>query len=140
MSIIFREISSKILNKFINKQTTTIYLSMNSYIQVLTKYAEFNGRAWRSEYWYLVLFNTLISAIIFLISLLIGLWGILSLLYSIAVFIPGIAVSVRRFHDTGRSGGNLLLAFIPIIGAVILLVFFFQDSVVGDNEYGIWPK
>lgn len=113
---------------------------MNWYIQVLNKYAEFNGRARRSEYWYFVLFNILISALIFLISLLIGLWGILSLLYSIAVFIPGIAVSVRRLHDTGRSGWNLLLAFIPIIGAVILLVFFFQDSVAGENEYGIWPK
>lgn len=113
---------------------------MNWYIQVLTKYAEFNGRARRSEYWYFVLINILISALFFLISFLISLWGILSLLYSIAVFIPGIAVSVRRLQDTGRSDGTLLLAFIPIIGAVILLVFFFQDSVVGENEYGIWPK
>ena len=113
---------------------------MNWYIQVLTKYAEFNGRARRSEYWYFVLFNVLISTFIFLISFVIGLWGILSLLYSIAIFIPVIAVSVRRLHDTGRSGWNLLLAFIPLIGAVILLVFFFQDSVIWENEYGIYPK
>lgn len=113
---------------------------MNWYIQILTKYLEFNGSAKRSEYWHFVLFNILISFLIFLISLFIGLWGIISLIYSIAVMIPGIAVSVRRLHDTGQSGWNLLLAFIPLIGAIILLVFFFQDSADGENKYGVCPK
>ena len=113
---------------------------MNWYIQVLTKYAEFNGRARRSEYWYFVLINILVSIGIYIMDAVIGTFGVLGLLYSLAILIPGLAVSVRRLHDTGRSGWNLLFALIPLIGAVILLIFFFQDSTDSENEYGANPK
>jgi len=113
---------------------------MNWYIQVLSKYAEFNGRARRSEYWYFVLINVFISLVIFIVDAGLGSFGLLGILYSLAILIPGLAVSVRRLHDTGRSGWMLLLALIPLIGAIILIIFMIQDSVEGGNEYGQYPK
>lgn len=114
-------------------------LSMNWYFQVLSKYAKFNGRARRSEYWSFALVNFFISIEIFIIDAVIGSFGMLGFLYSIAIIIPAIAVSVRRLHDTGHSGWNLLLAFIPIIGAIIILIYMVQDS-ISENEYGISSK
>ena len=113
---------------------------MNYYTQVLSKYAEFNGRARRSEYWYFVLINIVISIVIYLVDAGIGSFGVLGIIYTLGILIPGIAVGVRRLHDTGRSGWYLLLAFIPFIGAIILLIFMAQDSVAGENEYGQYPK
>lgn len=66
--------------------------------------------------------------------------GVLQSLYALAVLIPSLAVGVRRLHDTGRNGWWLLIGLIPLIGAIVLLVFFFQDSQPGNNEYGPSPK
>ncbi|TVP99592.1 MAG: DUF805 domain-containing protein [Planctomycetaceae bacterium] len=118
---------------------------MNWYLEVLKKYAVFSGRARRKEYWMFILFN-LIFAIIFSIldSVLFGIpaegSGPLYLIYSLAVFIPAVAVSVRRLHDVGKSGFFLFIALIPIIGAIWLLILFCTDSQHGDNEYGPNPK
>ena len=118
---------------------------MNWYLTVLKKYAVFSGRARRSEYWYFALFNFLIAFVLGLFDGMFGMVGdlgigMLGLIYGLAVIIPGIAVGVRRLHDTGRSGWWLLLAFIPFIGAIILIIFFVQDSQAGENEYGPNPK
>lgn len=113
---------------------------MNWYIQALSKYAEFNGRARRSEYWYFVLINILISIGIYILDAIIGAFGVLGILYSLAILIPGLAVSVRRLHDTGRCEWMLLLALIPLIGVIILILFFEQESVGVVNEYGSNPK
>jgi uncharacterized membrane protein YhaH (DUF805 family) len=120
---------------------------MNWYLEVLKKYAVFDGRARRKEYWMFTLFNVLISMTLGLIELKIGLTGLwksgggpLSGLYTLAVLIPGIAVSVRRLHDTGRSGWWLLIALVPCIGGIVLLVFMIEDSQPGDNQYGPNPK
>lgn len=116
---------------------------MNWYLEVLQKYAVFEGRARRSEYWYFVLFNLLISIFLGIIDyLLFGShgFGLLRGVYSLAVLVPGLAVSVRRLHDTNRSGWWLLLAFVPIIGAIVLLVFMVQDSQSAENQYGQNPK
>ena len=120
---------------------------MSWYIEVLKKYFVFSGRARRSEYWYFVLFNFLISIALTAadfalgnIDLETGGTGLISTIYSLAVLIPGLAVSVRRLHDTDRTGWWLLIAFIPVIGAIALLVFFFQDSQQGNNQYGDYPK
>ena len=114
---------------------------MNYYLAVLKKYAVFSGRATRSEYWYFVLFNTIILLILSLIdgSLTSGEGGIISGLYSLAVLIPSLAVGARRLHDTGRSGWMLLLMLIPLIGSIWLIVLFVQDS-KADNKYGPNPK
>ena len=117
---------------------------MNWYIEVLKKYAVFDGRARRMEYWMFVLFNVIISIVLGVIDNVLGTvtetgQGLLGLVYSLGVLLPGIAVTFRRLHDTGRSGWYILLALIPCIGAIILLVFMVQGSDAGDNEYGPNP-
>ncbi|MGH8178250.1 MAG: DUF805 domain-containing protein [Steroidobacter sp.] len=119
---------------------------MNWYIAVLKKYAEFTGRARRTEFWMYQLFNILIFIGLAIIETTIGMGGgmsgvgILTGLYSLAVLVPGLAVAVRRLHDTDRSGWWLLLLFIPLIGAIVLLVFFILDSSPAENRHGPSPK
>jgi uncharacterized membrane protein YhaH (DUF805 family) len=113
---------------------------MNWYIQVMNQYAVFNGRSRRCEYWYFVLINIIISFAIFIVNALVGLYGILGIIYTLGVFIPSLAVAVRRLHDTGRSGWYILLVLIPLIGTIILIAFMAEDSERGENEYGPSPK
>ena len=119
---------------------------MSWYLEVLKKYAVFNGRARRKEYWYFVLFNIIISIVLTGIDGVTGSlsaqtgMGLLSGIYSLAILIPSIAVSVRRLHDTDRSGWWLLIVLVPLIGAIVLLVFAVQDSKPGANQFGENPK
>ena len=119
---------------------------MNWYLEVLKKYAVFKGRARRKEYWMFFLFNLVSLVVLAIIDSLTGTFspeaglGLLGSLYSLAVLIPSLAVSVRRLHDTNRNGWWLLMALIPLIGAIILLVFMVQDSRSGENQYGPNPK
>jgi len=119
---------------------------MNWYLQALKKYADFSGRARRKEYWFFVLFNIIISVVLTVCDVFLGTYsaaasiGILTGIYTLAVLIPGIAVSVRRLHDTGRSGWWLLIVLVPLIGALVLLIFMFIDSQPGQNAYGPSPK
>ena len=119
---------------------------MNWFLVVLKKYATFSGRAQRAEYWYFLLFSTLILIVLSVVDDMTGSyneetgWGLMSGLYSIAVLLPSIAVGVRRLHDTVRSGWWLLIGMIPLIGTIVLIVFFVQDSTPGDNAYGPNPK
>lgn len=119
---------------------------MDWYIAVLKKYVEFNGRARRKEYWYFFLFSLIITIVLAFIDGLIGTYsaesgaGLLQTIYSLAVLLPGIAVSIRRLHDTDRSGWWLLIALIPLIGAIVLLVFMVLDSTPGENRFGPNPK
>jgi uncharacterized membrane protein YhaH (DUF805 family) len=121
-------------------------IPVNWYLDVLKKYAVFSGRARRKEYWYFVLFNLIVSVVLVFIDGMIGSYnqaagvGVLSGIYTLAVLIPSIAVGVRRLHDTDRTGWWLLIAFVPLIGAIVLLVFFVLDSSPGDNRYGANPK
>ncbi|MGC4045945.1 MAG: DUF805 domain-containing protein [Armatimonas sp.] len=117
---------------------------MNWYLQVLNKYAVFGGRARRAEFWYFVLFNGLFAYVLRHIDASFGHHedgeGFLSGLYSLFIFLPSLAVSVRRLHDIGRSAWWLLCYLIPIAGWIILLVLHLQDSDPGSNEYGRNPK
>ncbi|MDY0250058.1 MAG: DUF805 domain-containing protein [Pseudomonas sp.] len=119
---------------------------MNWYIEVLKKYAVFNGRARRKEYWFFILFNLIISIVLGVIDGVIGSVsaeagiGLLGGIYSLAVLLPGLAVSVRRLHDTNRSGWWLLIGLIPLIGAIVLIVFLASDSKPEENQYGANPK
>ncbi|MBR0411423.1 MAG: DUF805 domain-containing protein [Eubacterium sp.] len=109
---------------------------------VLHNYANFSGRARRSEYWYWTLAVSVINSILTTIgqnsniALITGLAGI----FSLATLIPGLAVGVRRLHDIGKSGGWLFIALVPIVGWILLLVWYFRDSDPGDNQYGPCPK
>ncbi|NDV90110.1 DUF805 domain-containing protein [Alteromonas sp. 345S023] len=119
---------------------------MNWYIEALKKYAVFSGRSRRKEYWFFVLFNVIFSFVLGFIDGMMGNvhmesgMGLLGGVYSLLLLIPGIAVSVRRLHDTNRTGWWVLLGLIPIIGALVLLIFMIQDSTPGENDYGQNPK
>ena len=113
---------------------------VNWYLAVLKNYAGFSGRARRTEYWMFVLFNVIITIVLQVISLAIQQVSILGAIYGLAVLIPGLAVGVRRLHDTGRSGWWLLIGLVPLIGAIVLIVFMATDGEPGDNAYGPNPK
>lgn len=113
---------------------------MEWYLAVLKNYAGFAGRARRQEYWMFLLFNMIIAIVLGFLEGLFGSPGILGAIYSLAVLVPSIAVSMRRLHDTGRSGLWLLIGFVPVLGAIVLLIFFIQDSMQGSNQYGPSPK
>ena len=113
---------------------------MNGYLATLKKYADFSGRARRTEYWLFVLFSMVIAMVLGVVDYVLGSPGIVGLLFALAILIPSIAVGVRRLHDTDRSGWWLLIAFIPIIGTIALLVFLLLDSNPGENRFGSSPK
>ncbi|WP_219834004.1 DUF805 domain-containing protein [Paenibacillus sp. R14(2021)] len=113
---------------------------MDWYLKVLQNYAVFTGRARRKEFWMFILFNILMSIALTIVDHMLGTYRVLSMLYSLAVIVPSIAVMVRRLHDTGRSGWWYLLVLIPFVGGIILLVFACQDSDPGSNRYGPNPK
>ncbi|MBO7300017.1 MAG: DUF805 domain-containing protein [Tidjanibacter sp.] len=109
------------------------------------QYADFKGRARRAEYWYFVLYTWLISIAVSLVDMLtLGVgedgMGLLGAIFSLVIFIPSLAASVRRMHDTGRSGWVLLLSFIPVIGWIFVIVYSCQDSQPGSNKWGANPK
>lgn len=117
--------------------------TMSWYIGALKKYADFNGRAGKAEFWMFTLISTIISVILYLIDggIMPGSKDIhlLYTVYSLAVLVPSLAVSVRRLHDTGRSGWWILINVIPILGQLVYLVFLLQDS-QGANQYGSSPR
>lgn len=115
--------------------------------QPLRKYADFNGRARRMEYWMFFALNigvsvvaNILDGVLGMTGMVAGVYGPLTLLAFLALIVPGIAVGVRRLHDQDKSGWWLLLAFVPIIGALVLLVFMFLEGTKGDNQYGPDPK
>jgi uncharacterized membrane protein YhaH (DUF805 family) len=112
---------------------------MSWYLEVWRKFAVFEGRARRMEYWMFALVGSVVGFILALIDNELG-GKFLSTLYDLAVFIPSLAVSVRRLHDTNRSGWWLLIGLVPLVGAIVLLVFFLSDSDPGENQYGPNPK
>ncbi|TCJ98444.1 uncharacterized membrane protein YhaH (DUF805 family) [Volucribacter psittacicida] len=119
---------------------------MNWYISVLKQYATFSGRARRREYWFFCLFNVIISFILNIVDGMTGTYnpelgvGFLGGLYVLVVFLPSIAVTVRRLHDTDRSGWWILITLIPIVGAIVLFVFMLFDGTRGANRFGEDPK
>ncbi len=118
---------------------------MDWYLKVLKNYFGFSGRARRKEYWMFFLFNLVIAIVLGIVDNMAGLvsdsgYGVLGSLYALAILIPSIAVGVRRLHDTGRTGWWLLIGLIPLIGAIVLLVFFVLEGTSGPNEYGPDPK
>ena len=110
------------------------------YIKCWKQYLDFSGRARRKEYWMFTLFNVIIAIITSLIDSMLGLGGILYGLFVIATLLPGLAVCVRRLHDVGKSGWWYLIALIPLIGGIVLLVWFCTEGEWEDNKWGPNPK
>ncbi len=124
---------------------------MSYYLTVLKKYAVFEGRARRAEYWWFVLFNVIISVVL---NTIFGARGgvpeeplaqatplaIIPAIYALGILLPSLAVAVRRLHDTGRTGWWIFIGLIPLVGWIVLIVFYVQDSDASDNAYGANPK
>ena len=117
---------------------------MHWYLEAFRKYADFTGRARRKEFWIFSLFNFIIMFVLSFTANIIDSTGTIFLvvyvIYSLAVLVPSLAVTVRRLHDTGRSGAWYFIVFVPIAGPIVLLVFMCFDSDHGSNEYGPTPK
>ena len=119
---------------------------------IKNRYAQFNGRASRSEFWYFALFyflTDLVAAIIdaFVLNPMLGATpeqaakgGFLQMIIALGLLLPSIALAIRRLHDIGKSGWWYLLVLVPIIGWVALLYFYILDSQPGANAYGENPK
>jgi uncharacterized membrane protein YhaH (DUF805 family) len=116
------------------------------YFEVLRKYAVFGGRARRKEYWLFALPSAIITVLLLAVDSRMGTFssvtglGLLSGIYTVGTFIPALAVSVRRLHDTGRGGLWVLIGLIPIVGLIVLLVFMALDGQPITNQYGPNPK
>ncbi|MCB1171245.1 MAG: DUF805 domain-containing protein [Leptospiraceae bacterium] len=120
---------------------------MSWYLKVLKQYVDFNGRARRKEYWMFYLFNMIFSVVAATLDNMLGLtfvegvpYGFLYLAYILAVMLPALGVTIRRLHDTGKSGWMFLVVFIPLAGPIWLLVLMVLEGTQGDNEYGPDPK
>jgi uncharacterized membrane protein YhaH (DUF805 family) len=113
---------------------------------VFENYANFTGRARRSEYWYYTIASSIISIILMVVDNAAGLTfgvsnsGIIGMIYSFAVLLPGLAVLIRRLHDVGKSGWFLFIVFIPLAGIIWLFVVLCTEGDNGTNEYGADPK
>ena len=110
------------------------------------KYADFNGRARRSEYWFFILFTAIVGAVAGTLDAIFGLrsgtyggTGPIQGILQLALLVPTLAVGARRLHDTGRSGWWQLIGLVPIVGWIVLIVFFVQDSHPA-NQHGPNPK
>ncbi|NTT85638.1 DUF805 domain-containing protein [Tabrizicola fusiformis] len=105
---------------------------------VLSNYANFSGRAIRSEYWWFTLANVIGSVILNGIDMATGV-PILSLIWALALLVPGLAVGVRRLHDLDRSGWWLLIVLVPVVGVILLIYWFATRGTVGPNRFGPDP-
>ncbi len=109
---------------------------------VFSKYATFSGRARRSEYWYFVLLQVIVTAVLnglYSATESVAFSAIL-VLFDLALLVPSLAVCWRRLHDIGRSGAYYFFVLIPLVGWILLLVWMCQDSQPGANQYGPNPK
>lgn len=119
---------------------------MQWYIKVWKDALNFSGRARRKEYWMFYLINMLVTMALAMVDMAIlgaspeGGVGILSIIYSLALVIPGLALTFRRLHDTSRSAWWLFICLIPLIGAIVLLIFLVLDSTEEENKWGENPK
>jgi uncharacterized membrane protein YhaH (DUF805 family) len=118
---------------------------MDWFVKAVQQFAVFRGRARRKEYWFFVLFYALISGFLAVIDSIIGRFdahsgvGLFSGLFALAMLLPAVAVSVRRLHDTNRSGWWLLVGVVPLLGSLVLLVFALSRGTPSANDYGPDP-
>lgn len=109
---------------------------------ILNHYADFNGRARRSEYWYFALVNACIGIVLSLLQRITGwnLFSVLSGLVSLALLVPGLGLAWRRLHDIGKAGTWYFIVLVPIVGFILMIVWLCQDSQPGENQFGPNPK
>ena len=108
--------------------------------QCFSNYSTFSGRATRAENWWWILFTVIGRLVFGIIDGLVGLPGVLWLLFGLGTLIPSLAVGVRRLHDINRTGWWLLLIFVPVIGWIVLIVWAIERGDMGPNKYGPDPR
>lgn len=113
---------------------------VNNYLSAWKNAFVYTGRARRSEYWYFVLANVIVGFVLGSVSAFVDILTILTSLYSLAVIFPAVSLGIRRLHDVGKSGWFYLFVLIPVVGGILLLVWFCTDSTPGPNQYGPNPK
>ncbi|MEU8438648.1 DUF805 domain-containing protein [Streptomyces sp. NPDC029216] len=113
---------------------------MNYYVDVIKRYADFQGRARRQEYWMFLLWNIPIVIVLTILDYALGSYPVITWIYTLAVFLPSLGVSVRRLHDTGKSGWWYLISFIPFIGFIWMIILMAAEGDAGPNLYGPNPK
>jgi uncharacterized membrane protein YhaH (DUF805 family) len=111
---------------------------VNWYLEVLKKYAVFEGRAPRREYWWYTLFSTIVVVVLFALGRVSVVFTVLAAVYALATFVPTIAVACRRLHDTNKSGWLQLIGIIPF-GGLVLIVLYCLGSDPGSNRHGPNP-
>ncbi|SHO58376.1 DUF805 domain-containing protein [Vibrio quintilis] len=113
---------------------------MNWFIAAFKKYTVFSGRARRKEYWMFYLFMIIFMIVTGILDGLIGSYGLITGIFCLALILPSLSVTVRRLHDTGRSGWWFFITLVPLVGAIVFFVFTVQAGSFGENEYGPDPK
>ena len=120
---------------------------MKTWLATFRKYVNFSGRATREEYWIFLIINFLLFIVMIILDVFLfpsaaedNRLGILPTIFFIVIFLPSVAVLVRRLHDIGKSGAWVIVNFIPLIGGIWLLILLLSDSESGDNEYDPNPK
>ena len=108
--------------------------------EAIKKYADFSGRARRKEYWLFILLYLIAAVIAGIIDAVAATMGIIGIILTLGLFIPSLSVGVRRLHDINRIGWWMLIGLIPLIGAIVLIVFFCKDGTIGVNPFGEDPK
>ena len=108
--------------------------------EAIKKYADFSGRARRKEYWLFILLYLIAAIIAGIIDAVLATMGIIGIILTLGLFIPSLSVGVRRLHDINRSGWWMLIGLIPLIGAIVLIIFFCKDGTNGANPFGEDPK
>lgn len=111
--------------------------AFNHYLDAFRNYATFSGRASRSAFWYFQLFNFIMGILITVVTAVIPIFAFVSLIYSLAVIVPSFALGARRLHDTGRSGWWQLLILIPLIGIIVLIIFWVQQTKQTQTKYDL---
>jgi uncharacterized membrane protein YhaH (DUF805 family) len=109
---------------------------VNWYVEALRKYAVFDGRSQRKEYWTFTLVNTIVGLMLPFIDGFAGGTGLITIAFGLFMFMPSLAVTIRRLHDTDRSGWWLLVSFVPILGPIVLIALMLEACDPGDNRYG----
>ena len=109
---------------------------ISSYVCIVKKYAVFEGRESRRTFWFFVLANLILGLIINFLDTVLDTGDVLAIVYSLALFLPGIGASIRRLHDIDKTGWWVLISLVPIVGGIWLLVLQATAGTPGENKYG----
>lgn len=113
---------------------------MDYYFDAFRRYSQITGRADRRSFWMFILYDTLLGLVLYSLIEFSNIFLVIVVLYGLVAFVPKICLMIRRLHDSGRSGLNLLWYLLPAVGWIIVIIYFVLPSNKGENEYGADPS